>query len=238
MYKKSQAKNVNTIILSIHNDQCNNYNNNNQTSSIDEDQCLQGTNEFLQSSLLTSLQSEFLPSSLLVPLQYGFLLLSLLVSLRCEFIQSSLLVSLQSIFILTSPLTPMRKTFLRRLYEYTPMVTPIPLKPEMFFQCIRRSVIIPEYVKPESPESWIPSRSSLQPYAQWFDKFVTYYMFDHDFIVDTCDIRRQLGRYIMAPKRKQRAKLKAEGCAEGHYYPMLNNMLESSSDLLQTKRHV
>ena len=52
---KSQAKNVDTTISSIHNDQCNNYNNNDQTSIIDEDQCLQGTNTFLQSSLLTSL---------------------------------------------------------------------------------------------------------------------------------------------------------------------------------------
>ena len=95
----------------------------------------------------------------------------------------------------------------------------------MFLQYIRRSVIIPEQVKPESPESWIPSRSSLQPYVQWFDKFVTYYMFDHNFIVDTCDIRRQLGRYIMAPKRKRGAKLKTEGCAEGRYYRMFNNML-------------
>ena len=182
---KSQVKNVDTIISSIHNDQYNNYNNNNQTSINDKDQYLQGTNEFLQSSLLTSLQSEFLPSSLLVSLQYGFLLLSLLASLRCGFLQSSLLVSLQSIFIQTSPLTPMWKTFLRRLYEYIPTVTPIPLKPEMFLQYIQRIVIIPEQVKPESPESLIPSRSSLQPYVQWFNKFVTYYMFDHNFFVDT-----------------------------------------------------
>ena len=78
------------------------------------------------------------------------------------------------------------ETFLRRLYEYIPTVTPIPLKPEMFLQYIRRSVIIQEQVKPESPESWIPSLSSLQHYVKWFDKFVTYYMFDHNFIVDTC----------------------------------------------------
>ena len=163
---KSQAKNVNTIISSIHNDQCNNYNNNDQTSIIDEDQCLQGTNEFLQSSLLTSLRSKFLPSSLLVSLWYGFLLLSLLASLRCGFLQSSLLVSLRSIFILTSPLTPIWKTLLRRLYEDIRTVTHIPSKPEMFLQYIRRFVIIPEQVKPESPESWIPSCSSLQSYVQ------------------------------------------------------------------------
>ena len=34
---KSQSKNVDTIISTIHNDQCNNYNNNDQTSIIDED---------------------------------------------------------------------------------------------------------------------------------------------------------------------------------------------------------
>ena len=62
-------------------------------------------------------------------------------------------VSLQSIVILTFPLTPIWKTFLRRLYEYIPTVTPIPSKPEMFLQYIREFVIIPEQVKPESPES-------------------------------------------------------------------------------------
>ena len=98
-------------------------------------------------------------------------------------------------------------------------------------------MVIPEQVRPESPESWIPARSSLQPYVQWFGKFVTYYMFDHNYIVDTCDIRRQLGRYIMAPKRKRGAKLKAKGCAEGCYHHMFNNMLESSSDLLRTNTH-
>ena len=73
----------------------------------------------------------------------------------------------------------------------------------MLLQYIRGFVIIPEQVKPESPESWIPSRSSLQPYVQWFDKFITYYMFDHNYIIDTYDIRRQLVSYIMALKRKR-----------------------------------
>ena len=97
----------------------------------------------------------------------------------------------------------------------------------MFLQYVWRIVIIPQQVKPESPESWIPSRLSLQPYVQWFDKFVTYYMFDHNLIVDTCDIRRQLGRYIMAPKRKRGEKLKTKGCVEDCYHRMFNNMLES-----------
>ena len=107
----------------------------------------------------------------------------------------------------------------------------------MFLQYIRRTVIIPEQVKPESPESWIPSRLSLQFYVQWFDKFVTYYMFNHNYIVDTCDIKRHLRRCIMAPKRKRGAKLKTKGYAEDCYYRMFNNMLESSSDLLQTNTH-
>ena len=98
-------------------------------------------------------------------------------------------------------------------------------------------MIIPEQVKPEPPESWIPSRLSLQPYVQSFDKFVTYYMFDHNYIVDTCDIKRYLGRYIMAPKRKRGAKLKTKGYAEDRYHRMFNNMLESSSDLLRTNTH-
>ena len=41
----------------------------------------------------------------------------------------------------------------------------------------------------------------------------------------------------MAPNRKQGVKLKAKGCAEGRYHRMFNNMLESSSDLLQTNTH-
>ena len=107
----------------------------------------------------------------------------------------------------------------------------------MFLQYIRGFVIIPEQVKPESPESWIPSRSSLQPYVKYFYKFVTYYMFDHNYNIDTRDIRRQLVGYIMALKRKRGAKLKTKGCAEGRYHRMFNNVLESSSDLLQTNTH-
>ena len=51
-------------------------------------------------------------------------------------------------------------------------------------------MIIPEQVKPESTESWMPSRSSIQPYVKCFYKFVTYYMFDHNYNIDTSDIRR------------------------------------------------
>ena len=62
-------------------------------------------------------------------------------------------------------------------------------------------------------------------------------MFDHNYNIDTRDIRRQLVSYIMALKKKRGAKLKAKGCAEGRYYCMFNNMLESSSDLLRTNTH-
>ena len=98
-------------------------------------------------------------------------------------------------------------------------------------------MITPEQVKPESPESWIPSYSSLQPYVKCFYKFVTYYMFGHNYNIDTLVIRRQLVGYIMALKRKRGAKLKAKGCAEGRYHRIYNKVLESSSDLLQTNTH-
>ena len=98
-------------------------------------------------------------------------------------------------------------------------------------------MINPEQVKPESPESWIPSHSSLQPYVKYFYKFVTYYMFDHNYNIDTCDIRRQIVGYIMSLKRKRGAKLKAKGCTEGRYDRIFNNVLESNSDLLQSNTH-
>ena len=158
-------------------------------------------------------------------------------SLRSVVIRSSLLVSLQSNFALTSPLISLWKIFLRRLYEDIPTVTPIPSKPEICSQYIWGFVIISGQVKPESPESWIPSRSSLQSYVQCFNKFFTYYMFSHNYNIDTPDIRRQLVSYIMALKRKRGVKLKAKGCAEGRYHHIVNNMLESSSDLLQNNTH-
>ena len=62
-------------------------------------------------------------------------------------------------------------------------------------------------------------------------------MFDHNYNIDTRDIRRQLVGCIMALRKKRGAKLKAKGCAVGRYHCMFNNMLESSSDLLQTNTH-
>ena len=193
--------------------------------------------EILQPSIFMSLQSELLRLSLLVSLRSGSIWSSLLVSLGSGIIRSSPLASLQNKFILASPMTSLRKIFLRRLYEGIPTVTPIPSKPGIFLQYIRGFIITSEYVKPESPESWIPSHSSLQPYMKYFYKFVTYYMFDHNYNIDTCDIRRQIVGYIMSLKRKQGAKLKTKGYAEGYYHRIFNNVLESSSNLLQTNTH-
>ena len=72
---------------------------------------------------------------------------------------------------------------------------------------------------------------------KYFYKFVTYYIFGHNYNIDTCDIRRQIVVYIMSLKRKQGAKLKARGCAEGRYHCIFNNVLESSSDLSRTNTH-
>ena len=63
-------------------------------------------------------------------------------------------------------------------------------------------MITPEQIKPKLPELWIPSHSSLQPYVKYLYKFVTYYMFDHNYNIDTCDIRRQIVGYTMSLKRK------------------------------------
>ena len=78
----------------------------------------------------------------------------------------------------------------------------------------------------ESPESWIPSHSSLQPYVKYFCKFVTYYMFDHNYNINTRDIRRQLVGYIMSMKRKWGSKLEAKEWAEGRYHCMFKNLSE------------
>ena len=41
----------------------------------------------------------------------------------------------------------------------------------------------------------------------------------------------------MSLKRNQRMKLKAKGCAKDKYYLIFNNVLTSSSDLLQSNTH-
>ena len=157
------------------------------------------------------------------------LLSSLLTSLRCKVIQPSLHASLRNKFLRSSVLASLWNIFLRHLYEDISTVTPIPSKPEMFvqgihskpeilLQNIRGFVIVPKQVKPEAPKSWLPSHSSLQPYVKSFYKFVTYYMIDHNYNIDTLNIRNQVAGYIMSLKRKRRAKLKAKGCVEGCYH--------------------
>ena len=186
----------------------------------------------LQSSLLLSLQSKFLQSSLRVSLQSGFLRSSPLESLQNKFLWSILLVSLWNIF-------------LRRLYKDISMIPPIPLKPEIYIQGIhskleivlpniRGFVIVPKQVKPEAPKSWLPARSLLQPYAKFFYKFDTYCMFDYNYNIDIQNIRKQVARYVISLKRKQRAKLKAKKYAKSHYHCIFNHILESSSNLVQS----
>ena len=57
---KSQLVDVNTILLRVHDDQSNNYDNNNHTPFSNKNQYLQETNTFLRSSLLLSLRYIFL----------------------------------------------------------------------------------------------------------------------------------------------------------------------------------
>ena len=98
-------------------------------------------------------------------------------------------------------------------------------------------MIVPKQVKPEEPKSWLPSRSLLQPYAKSFYKFVTYYMIDHNYNINTWNIRKQVSEYIMSLMRKRSAKLKTKGCAEGCYDQIFNHILESSSNLVQSNNH-
>ena len=62
-------------------------------------------------------------------------------------------------------------------------------------------------------------------------------MFDNNFIINTWNIRRQVVGYIMSLKKKQRMKLKAKSCTEDKYCLIFNNVLISSSDLLQSNTH-
>ena len=105
----------------------------------------------------------------------------------------------------------------------------IPSKPEMFVQRIQ--------VKPETPKSWIPLCSSLHSYSELFYKFITYYMFNNSYNIDTWNIRRKVVGYIMSLKRKQRMKLKANSHEEDKYHLMFNNVLTSDSDLLSSNTH-
>ena len=107
----------------------------------------------------------------------------------------------------------------------------------MVLQYIRGFVTTPKQVKPQSPESWIPSYSSLQPYVNYFYKFVTYYIFDNKYDINTWNIRRHVVGYIMSLKRKRKSKLNANNCEEDKYHLIFNNILTSSSIILQSNTH-
>ena len=62
-------------------------------------------------------------------------------------------------------------------------------------------------------------------------------MIDHIYNIDTWNIRKQVVGYIMSLKMKRGSKLEAKGCAKGCYHRIFNNVLESSSDLLQSNTH-
>ena len=119
--------------------------------------------------------------------------------------------------------------FLQCLYKDILTATAIPPKPEMLIQGIQ--------VKPEAPKTWLPLCSSLHSYSKLFYKFVTYYMIDHNYNIDIWNIRKQVVGYIMSLKRKRVAKLNAKGCTESRYNCIFSNVLESSSDLLQSNTH-
>ena len=62
-------------------------------------------------------------------------------------------------------------------------------------------------------------------------------MINHIYNNDTWNIRKQVVGYSISLKRKRGAKLMAKGYTEGRYHRMFNNMLDSSSNLLQTNIH-
>ena len=94
-------------------------------------------------------------------------------------------------------------------------------------------IILGIQVKLETPKTiWLYLCSSLYSYLKLFYKFVTYYMFDNKYNIDTQNIRRQAVGYIMSLKRKRRMKLKTNDCEEDKYHLIFNNILTSSSNLL------
>ena len=62
-------------------------------------------------------------------------------------------------------------------------------------------------------------------------------MIDHIYNIDTWNIRKQVVGYIMSLKMNRGVKLKAKGCAQGCHHRIFNDVLESSSDLLQCNTH-
>ena len=98
-------------------------------------------------------------------------------------------------------------------------------------------MIVPKQVKPEARKPLLLSPSSLQPYTKSFYKFVTHYMNNHIYNIDTWNIRKQVTGYIMSLKRKRRMKSKANGCAEGCYHHIFKHVLKSSPNLAQSNTH-
>ena len=92
-------------------------------------------------------------------------------------------------------------------------------------------------MKPEITRSWIPSRSLLQPYMKYFHKLIVCYIIGYNHYNNINNTRRQVRRYIMSLKRKQRKKLKACSPEEDKYHLMLNNVLPSDSNILCTNTH-
>ena len=173
------------------------------------------------------LQSNFLQSSLLVSIQNGVLQSSLLVPIRNTPVRKSTLLSLWNIF-------------LRRLYKNVSTIIRIQVKPEIhsyshLYEDI--STVTPIHIKPEITKSWIPSHSSLHPYMKYFHKFVTYYMVGYNHSNNIDNIRRQVVGYITSMKMKQRMKIKACSPEQDKYHLMFNNVLPSDSDLLRTNTH-
>ena len=75
-------------------------------------------------------------------------------------------------------------------------------KSEKLLQNIWGVMIVPKQLKPEVSKSWLPSRSLLQLYVKSFYKFVTCYMIDYNYNMDTRNIKKQVTGYIVSLKRK------------------------------------
>ena len=71
-------------------------------------------------------------------------------------------------------------------------------------------MITPKQVKPEAPKSCIQSYSSLQPYAKSFYKFVTYYMIDHNYNIDTWNIKKTSSKIYHVPEKETRSNVEGK----------------------------
>ena len=89
-------------------------------------------------------------------------------------------------------------------------------KPEILLQNIRVFAILSKQVKHEVFKSWLTSHTPLQPCAKLLYKYIGHYLIDQNTNNDILNIRKQAVGFIMFLKRKQSAKVKAKGSAEGH----------------------